>query len=121
MSQQPAVPGPRRLFAGVAVAIAAGTAAVMAGAPDSTATFWLLVAWIVLASLITACGLNPASVPAVVAVLLLCITVAVPLAAWFAGVREGLLLSPFGAVAFGFLGLAFSGRPGRQDAGAPSA
>ncbi|WP_372698827.1 hypothetical protein [Arthrobacter sp. JSM 101049] len=121
MTQQPALPAYRRLFAAVAVAVAAGVAVIMAGTPESTAKLWLVGAWIVLASLATGCGLNPASVPAVVAVLLLCVTVAVPVVAWFSGVREGLLLSPFGALAFAFLGVAFSGRPSRQEAGAPSA
>lgn len=121
MTNQPVLSVYRGVFAGVAVAVAGGIVWIMAGAPDSAAKVWLIAAWIVLAALVTACGLNPGSIPRPMALLLLCATIAVPLVAWSAGAHDGLLLAPFGGVAFGFLGVAFPGRPLQEADDTPPA
>ncbi|MBM6622368.1 hypothetical protein JTF08_12175 [Micrococcaceae bacterium RIT802] len=112
----------RAVYGAFTMAVACGVVWIMAGTPDGAARNWLMVLWILVASVAVACGLNPRVVPRGVAIALVCATVAVPLVAWLAGVRDGLLLTPFWPVAWGILGLAFRGRAAsRQEARSPSA
>lgn len=93
---------------------------IMAGTPESPARNWLITMWIVLAAAVMGCGVAR-RVPKYLAVVLLCLAVAVPVASWMTGMREGLLLSPYAPLVLAYLGLGFTGSRRRQEARSPSA
>lgn len=105
MSVRTAGPRARAVYAGVLVAASSIVVWGMAEASGGPAAAWLVVAWIVLAAVITVCWVDALPAPRGVTVALLVAAVAVPAIAWFTGVQEAMLIAPFGGAALGAVAL----------------
>lgn len=95
------------MFAAVLVVVSGGVVWFMAGAPESTAKNWLILAWILLTGALTARALAPKPVPRAMTFALAGVAVAVVVWAWLAGVQERDLTTPFIPLAIGAAGMAW--------------
>lgn len=95
------------MYAAVHVALSGGIVWLMTGAPDSMAKNWLILAWILLTSALTACALAPQPIHRGInyslAGLCLVVTIAGSLTA-----SDAVLAPPFIGLAIGFAGLSSS-------------
>lgn len=106
------------LYGALAVAASSAVIWTMSSAADRGAKPWLIIAWVVIAAVLTASWISPGILPRAASMLMLAASVVVPVIAWLLGVQEGLLVAPYGALVLGWLAQSFTPR---QQTMAPAA